>query len=144
MTSWSYESDEVDNSSFDTPVLYARTLSCFHPVSPPKLRTTFTGVIGLPNNTMSSRRKVGFLLLLCSQINSVFKGLSLRRLEDIQRLTDSEQSLKSCRLLDLSAAFDTVDHDILLTRLQVSYGVKGSALAWIASFIQHRSQSVNF
>ena len=47
-------------------------------------------------------------------------------------------------LLDLSAAFDTVDHDILLTRLQVSYGVKGSALAWIASFIQHRSQSVNF
>ena len=63
----------------------------------PKLRTTFTGVIGLPNNTMSFQRKVGFLLLLCSQINSVFKGLSLRRLEDIQRLTDLEQSLKSCR-----------------------------------------------
>ena len=47
-------------------------------------------------------------------------------------------------LLDLSAAFDIVDHDLLLTRLQVSYGVKGSALAWIASFIQHRSQFVNF
>ena len=47
-------------------------------------------------------------------------------------------------LLDLSAAFDTVDFDILLTRLHVSYGVSGSALAWITHFIQHRSQSVNF
>ena len=39
-------------------------------------------------------------------------------------------------LLDLSAAFDTVDHDILLTRLHKSYGVGGTALAWISSFIQ--------
>ena len=44
----------------------------------PQLRTTFTRVIGLPNNAMYFGRKVGFLLLLCSQINSVFKGLSLR------------------------------------------------------------------
>ena len=98
MTSWSCESDEVDNSSFDTLVLYiCSDIVMFSSSITPKLRTTFTGVIGLPNNTMSFRRKVGFLLLLCSQINSVFKGLSLRRLEDIQRLTDSEQSLKSCR-----------------------------------------------
>ena len=47
-------------------------------------------------------------------------------------------------LLDLNTAFNTVYHDILLTRLQVSYGVSGSALAWIAPFIQYRSQSVNF
>ena len=45
-------------------------------------------------------------------------------------------------LLDLSAAFDTVDQDILLTRLQKSYGVRGTALAWISSFIQGRQQSV--
>ena len=47
-------------------------------------------------------------------------------------------------LLGLSAAFDTVDHDILLTRLKKSYGVGGTALAWISSFIQGRQQSVTF
>ena len=47
-------------------------------------------------------------------------------------------------LLDLSAAFDTVDHDILPTRLHKSYGVGGTALAWISSFIQGRQQSITF
>ena len=33
-------------------------------------------------------------------------------------------------LLDLSAAFDTVNYNILLQRLQTSYGINGSALQW--------------
>ena len=36
-------------------------------------------------------------------------------------------------LLDMSAAFDTVDHSILLHRLRTSFGIKGTAQAWLRS-----------
>ena len=36
-------------------------------------------------------------------------------------------------LLDMSAAFDTVDHDVLVTRLVQRFGVTGCAIAWIKS-----------
>ena len=41
-------------------------------------------------------------------------------------------------LLDLSAAFDTVDHDILCRRLQSSFGFDGPALNWLRSYLNGR------
>jgi len=45
-------------------------------------------------------------------------------------------------LLDLSSAFDSVDHDTLLQRLQTSCGFDGVALSWFASYLKGRVQNV--
>jgi len=47
-------------------------------------------------------------------------------------------------LLDLSAAFDTVDHHILLDRLQLAFAIRGSVMDWIQSFITNGWQTVSF
>ena len=46
-------------------------------------------------------------------------------------------------LLDLSAAFDTIAHQLLLTRLQHSFGISGSALFWFSSYLRNRTHAVN-
>jgi len=44
--------------------------------------------------------------------------------------------------LDLSAAFDTIDHVTLINRLRTSFGITGSVLSWLQSYMSNRTQSV--
>ena len=46
-------------------------------------------------------------------------------------------------LLDLSAAFDTIDHDIMLNRLTDWFGIEEVPLRWLISYLKNRSQSIN-
>ena len=46
-------------------------------------------------------------------------------------------------LLDMSAAFDTVNHPILLRRLKNTFGIRGSALQWFSSYLRNRTVSVS-
>jgi len=64
-------------------------------------------------------------------------------LTDILTAMDNQQ-VTLLALLDLRAAFDCVNHDILLSRLQSSFGLRGITLTWIRSFLTDRSQRVFF
>jgi len=65
----------------------------------------------------------------------------LRVLADILLALDFG-SLAVLTLLDLSAAFDSVDHDILLRRLQPTYGLGGVVMNWFRSYLNGRTQYV--
>ena len=44
-------------------------------------------------------------------------------------------------MLDMSAAFDVVDHDILLSKLKL-YGFDENALKWVEDYLSGRIQAV--
>ena len=62
-------------------------------------------------------------------------------LSDILQAVD-RGDLAALVLLDLSAAFDTVDHSILLERLQQTFGIGDTALCWFQSYLSSRKQYV--
>ena len=65
----------------------------------------------------------------------------LRVSHDIMEALDNQSSAVMV-LLDLSAAFDVIDHTILFQRLETTYGIHGKSLAWIKSYLTNRHQRV--
>ena len=65
----------------------------------------------------------------------------IRVYNDIALSIDSRKSVVLV-LLDLSAAFDTVDHFFLLSRLSARFGISDHALNWLRSYLSDRTQFV--
>ena len=85
---------------------------------------------------------------LDEKLQSAYKKLHstetalLRVHDDILRTVDRGSTIVLL-LLDLSAAFDTVDHGLLLHRLNTRFGIKGKVLAWFKFYLTDRSQFVS-
>lgn len=65
----------------------------------------------------------------------------LKVISDIATSADAGQ-LTALMLVDQSAAFDCVDHAILLKRLHISFGLSDTVLDWCTSYFHERSQFV--
>ncbi len=84
---------------------------------------------------------------ICEDIQSGFRPshiteTALIRVTNYLLLSSDRGCISLLVLLDLSAAFDTIDHNILLNRLENSVGISGIALAWFKSYLSDRHQLV--
>ena len=84
---------------------------------------------------------------LCEVFQSAYRAhhstetALLRVYKDIAMPIDNQKSVVLV-LLDLSAAFDTVDHSLLLARLSTRFGICDQALDWFRSYLSDRTQYV--
>ena len=84
---------------------------------------------------------------LGDELQSAYKAAHSTETALLKVKRDCDNALDSGKamllvMLDLSAAFDTIDHAILLDRLCRFVGVKGSVLQWFESYLTGRSQQV--
>ena len=76
------------------------------------------------------------------QANHSTETALLKVSNDILMALDKRQCVYLV-LLDLSAAFDTIDHRVFLTRLEENNAITGDALKWMESYLHNRSQYIS-
>ena len=138
---------DISNASL-CPGLFPEDFKCAH-VNPVLKKTT------LPNQGLNSYRPISYLRFiskilekvvanrlrshiyitgLTNALQSAYKQFhstetALLKVHNDINLNIDNDKVTALTLLDLSAAFDTIDHDILITRLSTWYGISGTALS---------------
>lgn len=85
---------------------------------------------------------------LCNPLQSAYRAkhstetVLLRVVNDILSAMDDDK-LSVLLLLDNSAAFDTIDHSVLISRLETVFGIRSVALDWFKSYLHDRKQFVS-
>jgi hypothetical protein len=84
---------------------------------------------------------------LCEELQSAYRPhcsteTALLKIFDDALISMDNRQAVFVTLLDLSAAFDTVDHDTLLRRLKCSFGIGSTALRWFSSYLKGRTMQV--
>jgi hypothetical protein len=126
------------------PSLDSTQLSNFRPVSNlPFLSKVVERVVAKQLTTYLCEHQLYPTFQSAYRANHSVETALLRVHNDILQAIDSHQGVILV-LLDLSAAFDTVAHHILLNRLKSRFGLSGTVLNWITSYLEGRTQAVLF
>ena len=88
------------------------------------------------NNGLLYKSQYGFRTLHSTELAAL-------ELTDKIYLQLDKQKIPLAIFLDLSKAFDTIDHTILINKLRY-YGIKGTPLNWFASYLSNRFQYVEY
>ena len=135
-------------SAVVTPILKKSNLD-------PESLSNFRPVSNLPFWSKVLERVVAQQLHQYLQDNSLYESMqsayrshystetALLRVSNDILITLDEGREVLLLLLDLSAAFDTIDHQILVTRLSERYGITATALQWVTSYLTDRTQKVS-
>uniref|UniRef100_A0A8C6MDJ7 Reverse transcriptase domain-containing protein n=1 Tax=Nothobranchius furzeri TaxID=105023 RepID=A0A8C6MDJ7_NOTFU len=153
-----------------TPLTYICNLSFCTGVFPSKMKTA--KVIPIYKNGSKHLFKNYRPISLLSQFSKILEKLFVTRLDDFVKkcnlLNEQQFGFRSNRstlmavmaltedittaveenkytlgvFIDLSKAFDVIDHTLLLQKLQ-RYGIRGTAYAWVASYLSERDQFVH-
>ena len=84
---------------------------------------------------------MAFFTVSSQRIDNTILQRPFKLTNDILKTLESRSDVVLV-LLDLSAAFDTLDHTILIERLRSYFNFSGTALQWFASYLHGRFQRV--
>ena len=89
----------------------------------------------LQQHSMLTQHQSGF------RPNHSTQDVLIKTIDDWRKSVDDD-CIVGALFLDLSKAFDLIDHELLLKKMQLEFGVQGNAEEWFRSYLSGRRQRV--